>query len=129
VGIGIIGTGMIGETLTRRLAHLGHQAAIANSRGRCGRPAAGTTILRSRRHHCRQLTAARPETADPDTDGVSDPSGQAQDGIARGDRGRSRRGLLRRPSPRPCCMRLIQVVLRDDTGLMPHRRNPAAAPA
>ena len=31
--IGIIGAGMIGETLTRRLAQLGHQVAIANSRG------------------------------------------------------------------------------------------------
>ena len=31
--IGIIGAGMIGETLARRLAQLGHQLAIANSRG------------------------------------------------------------------------------------------------
>ena len=31
--IGIIGAGMIGETLARRLAQLGHQIAIANSRG------------------------------------------------------------------------------------------------
>jgi 8-hydroxy-5-deazaflavin:NADPH oxidoreductase len=31
--IGIIGAGMIGETLARRLAQLGHQTAIANSRG------------------------------------------------------------------------------------------------
>jgi 8-hydroxy-5-deazaflavin:NADPH oxidoreductase len=31
--IGIIGAGMIGETLARRLAQLGHQVAIANSRG------------------------------------------------------------------------------------------------
>jgi 8-hydroxy-5-deazaflavin:NADPH oxidoreductase len=33
VNIGIIGAGMIGETLARRLAQLGHQIAIANSRG------------------------------------------------------------------------------------------------
>src|SRR5215211_4888292 len=31
--IGIIGAGMIGETLASRLAQLGHQIAIANSRG------------------------------------------------------------------------------------------------
>lgn len=31
--IGIIGAGMIGGTLARRLAQLGHQVAIANSRG------------------------------------------------------------------------------------------------
>lgn len=31
--IGIIGAGMIGETLARRLAQLGHRVAIANSRG------------------------------------------------------------------------------------------------
>ena len=31
--IGIIGAGMIGETLARRLAQLGHQIAITNSRG------------------------------------------------------------------------------------------------
>jgi predicted dinucleotide-binding enzyme len=31
--IGIIGAGMIGETLARRLGQLGHQVAIANSRG------------------------------------------------------------------------------------------------
>lgn len=31
--IGIIGAGMIGETLARRLAQLGHQIAIANRRG------------------------------------------------------------------------------------------------
>jgi 8-hydroxy-5-deazaflavin:NADPH oxidoreductase len=31
--IGIIGAGMIGETLARKLAQLGHQIAIANSRG------------------------------------------------------------------------------------------------
>jgi predicted dinucleotide-binding enzyme len=31
--IGIIGAGMIGATLARRLVHLGHQVAIANSRG------------------------------------------------------------------------------------------------
>jgi len=31
--VGIIGAGMIGETLARRLAQLGHQVAIANSRG------------------------------------------------------------------------------------------------
>jgi predicted dinucleotide-binding enzyme len=33
VNIGIIGAGMIGETLARRLVQLGHQVAIANSRG------------------------------------------------------------------------------------------------
>ena len=33
MNIGIIGAGMIGETLARRLAQLGHQIAIANSRG------------------------------------------------------------------------------------------------
>src|SRR5688572_32307045 len=33
MNIGIIGAGMIGETLERRLAQLGHQIAIANSRG------------------------------------------------------------------------------------------------
>ena len=33
MNIGIIGAGMIGETLARRLAQLGHQVAIANSRG------------------------------------------------------------------------------------------------
>jgi len=33
VNIGIIGAGMVGETLARRLAQLGHQIAIANSRG------------------------------------------------------------------------------------------------
>src|SRR5437868_6876417 len=31
--IGIIGAGMIGETLAKRLGQLGHQVAIANSRG------------------------------------------------------------------------------------------------
>ena len=31
--IGIIGAGMIGGTLARRLAQLGHDVAIANSRG------------------------------------------------------------------------------------------------
>src|SRR3954469_3788621 len=31
--VGIIGAGMIGETLARRLVQLGHQVAIANSRG------------------------------------------------------------------------------------------------
>jgi 8-hydroxy-5-deazaflavin:NADPH oxidoreductase len=31
--IGMIGAGMIGETLARRLGQLGHQVAIANSRG------------------------------------------------------------------------------------------------
>ena len=31
--IGIIGAGMIGETLARRIGQLGHQVAIANSRG------------------------------------------------------------------------------------------------
>jgi predicted dinucleotide-binding enzyme len=31
--IGIIGAGMIGETLARRLGQLGHQVAMANSRG------------------------------------------------------------------------------------------------
>jgi predicted dinucleotide-binding enzyme len=31
--IGIIGAGMIGETLARRLAQLDHLIAIANSRG------------------------------------------------------------------------------------------------
>ena len=31
--IGIIGAGMIGETLARRMGQLGHQVAIANSRG------------------------------------------------------------------------------------------------
>ena len=31
--IGIIGAGMIGGTLARRLAQLGHEVAIANSRG------------------------------------------------------------------------------------------------
>ena len=33
MNIGIIGVGMIGETLARRLGQLGHQVAIANSRG------------------------------------------------------------------------------------------------
>ena len=33
MNIGIIGAGMVGETLARRLAQLGHQIAIANSRG------------------------------------------------------------------------------------------------
>jgi predicted dinucleotide-binding enzyme len=33
MNIGIIGAGMIGETLARRLTQLGHQIAIANSRG------------------------------------------------------------------------------------------------
>src|SRR3954466_9745176 len=33
MNIGIIGAGMIGKTLARRLAQLGHQIAIANSRG------------------------------------------------------------------------------------------------
>ena len=33
MNIGIIGAGMIGGTLARRLAQLGHQIAIANSRG------------------------------------------------------------------------------------------------
>ena len=33
MNIGIIGAGMIGETLARRLAQLGHEVAIANSRG------------------------------------------------------------------------------------------------
>ena len=33
MNIGIIGAGMIGETLARRLAKLGHQISIANSRG------------------------------------------------------------------------------------------------
>ena len=33
MNIGIIGAGFIGETLARRLAQLGHQVAIANSRG------------------------------------------------------------------------------------------------
>jgi len=33
MNIGIIGAGMIGETLARRLAQLGHRIAIANSRG------------------------------------------------------------------------------------------------
>jgi predicted dinucleotide-binding enzyme len=33
MNIGIIGAGMIGTTLARRLAQLGHQVAIANSRG------------------------------------------------------------------------------------------------
>ena len=33
MNIGIIGAGMIGETLAKRLAQLGHQIAIANSRG------------------------------------------------------------------------------------------------
>jgi 8-hydroxy-5-deazaflavin:NADPH oxidoreductase len=33
MNIGIIGAGMIGETLARRLVQLGHQVAIANSRG------------------------------------------------------------------------------------------------
>jgi predicted dinucleotide-binding enzyme len=33
MNIGIIGAGMIGETLARRLRQLGHQVAIANSRG------------------------------------------------------------------------------------------------
>lgn len=33
MNIGIIGAGMIGETLARRLGQLGHQVAIANSRG------------------------------------------------------------------------------------------------
>jgi 8-hydroxy-5-deazaflavin:NADPH oxidoreductase len=33
MNIGIIGAGMIGGTLARRLAQLGHQVAIANSRG------------------------------------------------------------------------------------------------
>src|SRR3954452_12476601 len=33
MNIGIIGAGMIGETLARRLAQLRHQVAIANSRG------------------------------------------------------------------------------------------------
>lgn len=31
--IGIIGTGLIGGTLTRRLSKLGHKVSIANSRG------------------------------------------------------------------------------------------------
>jgi lactate dehydrogenase-like 2-hydroxyacid dehydrogenase len=31
--IGIIGAGMIGETLARRIGQVGHQVAIANSRG------------------------------------------------------------------------------------------------
>jgi hypothetical protein len=31
--IGIIGAGNIGGTLTRRLTALGHQVAVANSRG------------------------------------------------------------------------------------------------
>jgi len=31
--IGIIGAGMIGETLARRLVQLGHDVALANSRG------------------------------------------------------------------------------------------------
>jgi 8-hydroxy-5-deazaflavin:NADPH oxidoreductase len=33
MNIGIIGAGMIGETLARRLRQLGHEVAIANSRG------------------------------------------------------------------------------------------------
>ena len=33
MNIGIIGAGMIGETLARRLAQLGHRIAVANSRG------------------------------------------------------------------------------------------------
>src|SRR3954470_2347288 len=33
MNIGIIGAGMIGKTLARRLAQVGHQIAIANSRG------------------------------------------------------------------------------------------------
>src|SRR3982750_594728 len=33
MNIGIIGAGMIGETLARRLVQLGHHVAIANSRG------------------------------------------------------------------------------------------------
>jgi 8-hydroxy-5-deazaflavin:NADPH oxidoreductase len=33
MNIGIIGAGMIGETLARRLGRLGHQVGIANSRG------------------------------------------------------------------------------------------------
>ena len=32
--IGIIGAGNIGGTLTRRLAALGHEVFVANSRGR-----------------------------------------------------------------------------------------------
>lgn len=32
--IGIIGAGNIGGTLTRRLAALGHEVRVANSRGR-----------------------------------------------------------------------------------------------
>jgi len=33
VKIGIVGAGNIGATLTRRLAALGHDVAVANSRG------------------------------------------------------------------------------------------------
>jgi len=31
--IGIIGAGMIGGTLTKRLSELGHEVSVANSRG------------------------------------------------------------------------------------------------
>jgi len=57
--IGIIGTGNIGGTLTRRLAALGHDVAIANSRGPQSLEAlAGET----------GATAAEPATAAQDAD-------------------------------------------------------------
>jgi predicted dinucleotide-binding enzyme len=33
MNIGIIGTGQVGGTLTRRLSALGHEVFVANSRG------------------------------------------------------------------------------------------------
>ncbi len=44
--IGIIGAGHIGGTLTRRLRSLGHDVAVANSRG-------PETLARSRRRRAR----------------------------------------------------------------------------
>ncbi len=52
--IGIIGAGNMGATLAAQLTRLGHQVAIANSRGPRSRPptgAAGTHNTKAGHHH------------------------------------------------------------------------------
>lgn len=55
----------------------------------------GTSISRTIAARTSHIEARTDTESDTDSHGVSDPSGHAQDGIERANRGRSRHGFLR----------------------------------